>query len=158
MAQQGERPAVTKALTFIGELTQLRPNDGFRRPARSIPDHLAIGVDNGAGPPFEEAQFRLLMRDASRFAAGPTVSLPEAREGPRHPSSAPPKGSSAWRLHPRAASAAGLGNVVPTSVPRKTLTPSGGTLQNKSLSKRTVCASIGLTQQGLLRQRDTQHP
>ncbi len=52
LAQQDKQPAVAEALALIGELTQLRPQARVRRPARAIPDHLAIGVDDCAGPPF----------------------------------------------------------------------------------------------------------
>jgi hypothetical protein len=54
LAQQDEQPAVAEALVRLRSLASSR--NCARRPEsggwRAIPDHLAIGVDDCAGPPF----------------------------------------------------------------------------------------------------------
>ena len=52
LAKQDKQPSVAEALALVGEVTQLQSKLRIRRPAGPVADHLAIGIDDGAGPPF----------------------------------------------------------------------------------------------------------
>ncbi|MGY3408327.1 hypothetical protein ACVWZV_004440 [Bradyrhizobium sp. GM5.1] len=55
----------------MGELTQLDAQFGIRPPTRAVSDHLAVGADDRAGPPFRQAEFGLQMRDSLALGGGP---------------------------------------------------------------------------------------
>ena len=52
LTEQHEQPAIAKAAAGVGEFAQLDAQFGIRRPARLVADHLAVGADDRAGPPF----------------------------------------------------------------------------------------------------------
>jgi len=63
LTQQHEQPAITEASAGIGKLAQSDAQLGVRRSAGPVADHVAIGADDAAGPPFRKAELGLQMRD-----------------------------------------------------------------------------------------------
>lgn len=54
--QQDEQTPVDEAPKLVGQRTQAAAQLHIRRLPRAIADHLAVGTDDGAGPPLRQAE------------------------------------------------------------------------------------------------------
>lgn len=70
-SEQDEQPPIAEAPALIGEVAQPATQLRLRRSPRPIADHLAVGADDGAGPPLRQAHGGQQMRDGFALGGGP---------------------------------------------------------------------------------------
>jgi hypothetical protein len=71
LTQQDEQSSIAEPPALVGKITPPHPQLGLLGPPRPVADHLAIGADEGAGPPFRQAHRGPQMRDTLALGGGP---------------------------------------------------------------------------------------
>src|SRR6185369_7719304 len=69
--QQDMQPAIAEPAPLIGKLAQTAAQLRLRRTPRLVADHLAIGIDDRAGPTLRQSHYGLQMRDGFALSGGP---------------------------------------------------------------------------------------
>ena len=69
--QQDEQAPIAEPAALVGQLPQPGAQLGIGRPARAIPDHLAIGGNDGAGPPLAHLEHAPQKSDSFPLGGGP---------------------------------------------------------------------------------------
>lgn len=93
--KQNEQPSVSETSALIGQFAQPQSQFDLRRSAGPIADHLAVGGNDLAGPPFRKPHIGLQMRDRVSLGGMPYhYYLREARGVLLRPAFARPAASS----------------------------------------------------------------